>query len=144
MECFNDFQNIVRSDNLTEVIEKYHIRKGRECIDDETRKAMRDVLSILDSLKTCGKASIPWILKFAKIISTFSPSQFSLFIHIIGGGQLIQYAISEGISEQAAHQMWWRLVRKNPELKDIYRRRFCHDNTRQSMEGHLGSGSQKA
>lgn len=137
MDVYNDFQNIVRSENVSEVIDKYHLRKGRECLDFPTKKAMDDFLSVLDVLKLCRRESYQWIVKFAKILSSLSVAQCALFIHVIGGGALIEYAISEGISEQAAQQMWCRIVRKNPELKDIKRRRF-KDDARRPLERDLG------
>jgi hypothetical protein len=148
MDVFNDFQRIIRSDDLVDVIDKFHIHKGRECVDIATKIAMRDFLSVLDSLKNCNRSSFPWVVKLAKILSTLTPSQCALFLHVIGGGELIQFAISEGITEQAAHQMWWRVVGKNPELKDIKRRRKNHgdantrgDVSRQPLEGDMGEGS---
>lgn len=46
MDYYNDFQNVVRSDDIALIIDRYHLRKGRECVDTETLKAMKDVLSV--------------------------------------------------------------------------------------------------
>lgn len=128
MNYYNDFQNVVRSDDLTELIDKYHLRAGRDCTDDETKRAMDDVRNVIDALKLCRPSAHEAVINLAKVLASCSPTQFRLFIHIIGGGALIEYAIREGISEQAAHQMWWRLVNKNPSIKDVHRRRTRNDS----------------
>ena len=141
MDCYNDFQNMVRSDNIANVIDRFRLQFGKECVTIETKRAMRDLLSVVDVLKNCKKESYPWIIKFSKILATFSPTQCGLFLHIIGGGALIEYAIAEGVSEQAVQQMWSRIVHKNPELKELTKRR-SKNGTQRVLEGDVGQGSQ--
>lgn len=140
MDYFNDFQRVVRSDDISAVIDRYRLKQGRDCTDTETRRAMRDVLSVIDAMKLCRRDSYPHIIKLARFCASFTPTQCALFFHVIGGGTLSEYAISEGVSEQAAHQMWCRIVRKNPELDGIHKRRHVN-GTRQPLENRLGAGA---
>ena len=48
MDVYNDFQNMVRSDNLAYVIDRFHLRKGRECIDYDTKILVNDSLEVLN------------------------------------------------------------------------------------------------
>lgn len=123
MDVYNDFQRMVRSDNLAYVIDRFHLRKGRDCTDFDTKCAMNEVGNVLDEMKKCKRSTYPALIKLCRYCSLFTTVQMALFLHIIQGLPLISFALSEGITEQAAHQMWCRMVARNPDLANIKRKR---------------------
>jgi hypothetical protein len=50
--------------------------------------------------------------------------------------------MAEGITEQAAHQMWGRIVRKNPDLANIHKRRRRNESQR-LLEKRMGKSPRK-
>jgi hypothetical protein len=133
MDVYNDFQCMVRSDNLEQVIDKYHIRKGRDCTDNDTKQSLNEVRDVLDAMKNCRRKTYPQLIKLCKYCASFTVVQLALFLHIIAGNPLISFANGEGITEQAAHQMWCRMVARNPDLAIIRnKRRRKNDNERTS------------
>jgi hypothetical protein len=50
--------------------------------------------------------------------------------------------MAEGITEQAAHQMWMRIVRKNPDLANIRQRRR-KDEPQRLLEERVGKSPRK-
>lgn len=137
MELYNDFQNMVRSDNLAYVIDRFHLRKGRECIDYDTKTAMNEVGNVLDEMKKCKRSTYPAIIKLCRYCSLFTTVQMALFLHIIQGLPLISFANGEGITEQAAQQMWERMVAKNPDLANIRKKRRHQNEPRRILEGRV-------
>lgn len=123
MDYYNDFQRMVRSDNIEQVIDRYRVRKGRDCTDSDTKRSLNEVRDVLDSLKACSRITYPALLKLFKYCASFTTLQLALFLHILQGLPLISFANSEGISEQAAHQMWVRMVAKNPGLATLRKKR---------------------
>jgi hypothetical protein len=136
MDVYNDFQRIVRSDNIADVIDRQHIRIGRDCTDNDTKQSLNEMRDVLDSMKKCRRKTYPALIKLCKYCASFSISQLSLFLHILSGSPLISFAMAEGITEQAAHQMWCRMVARNPDLANIRQRRRKNEHKRTS------SGSQ--
>ena len=137
MELYNDFQNMVRSDNLAEVIDRHHLRIGRDCTDFDTKCAMNEVGNILDEMKKCKRSTYPALIKLCRYCSLFTVEQMALFLHIIQGLPLISFALSEGITEQAAQQMWERMVAKNPDLANIRKKRRHQNEPRRILEGRV-------
>ena len=143
MDVYNDFQNMVRSDNLSEVIDRHHLRKGRECIDYDTKIAMNEVGNVLDEMKKCKRSTYPALIKLCRYCSLFTVEQMALFLHIISGRPLIEYALCEGTSEQAAQQMWERMVAKNPDLANIRKKRH-HNGTQRILDRGVAQSQQEA
>ena len=137
MELYNDFQNMVRSDNLAYVIDRFHLRKGRDCTDFDTKSAMNEVGNVLDEMKKCKRSTYPALIKLCRYCSLFTAVQMALFLHIIQGLPLISFALSEGITEQAAQQMWERMVAKNPDLANIRKKRRHQNEPRRILEGRV-------
>ena len=127
MDYYNDFQNMVRSNNIERVIDNHRIRKGRDCISADTRQSMCEVMDVIDEMKKCRRKTYPALIKLCKICASFTIVQMSLFLHVIQGLPLISFAISEGISEQAAQQMWVRMCAKNPDLTYVRKKRRSKD-----------------
>lgn len=123
MDYYNDFQNMVRSDNIAEVIEKHHLRIGRDCTTNDTKMSIDEVRDVLNVMKQCRRSTYPALIKLCQYCASLTVVQLALFLHIIAGKPLISFAISEGITEQAAQQMWARIVAKNPDLANIRKRR---------------------
>ena len=145
MDYYNDFQSMVRSDNLEQIIDRYHVRKGRDCTDFDTKRSMNEVKDVLDSLKACRRQTYPALIKLFKYCASFTTLQLALFLHVIQGLPLISFATSEGISEQAAHQMWVRMVAKNPDLANVRKkRRNKNGESQRVLEGRLGRCSRPA
>lgn len=138
MDVYNDFQRIVRSDDLEQVIDRYHIRKGRDCTDNNTKRSITEVQDVLDSLKACRRETYPALIKLFKYCATFTTMQLALFLHVIQGLPLISFANGEGITEQAAHQMWARMCVKNPDLANIQKKRRQKNEPQRILEESMG------
>ncbi|MBO5905671.1 MAG: hypothetical protein J6Q84_04555 [Kiritimatiellae bacterium] len=132
MDVYNDFQRMARSDNIAEVIDRHHIRIGRDCTDNDTKQSLNEMRDVLDSMKKCRRKTYPALIKFCKYCASFTVVQLALFLHIISGNPLISFANGEGITEQAAQQMWERIVAKNPDLANIRKRRRKNEHKRTS------------
>ena len=142
MDCYNDFQCLVRSDNIEQVIDRYRVKKGRDCTDSATKRDMNEVGNVIDELKKCRRTTYPALIKLFKYCASFTTLQLALFLHIIQGLPLIKFATSEGISEQAAHQMWVRMVAKNPDLANLRKKRRKTHVTQRVLEKRVGDSSQ--
>lgn len=135
MDVYNDFQRIVRSDNIADVIDRQHIRIGRDCTDNDTKQSLNEMRDVLDSMKKCRRKTYPALIKLCKYCASFTVVQLSLFLHIISGNPLISFANGEGITEQAAQQMWERIVAKNPDLANIRQRRRKNEHDKRTSSG---------
>lgn len=142
MNYYNDFQRMVRSDNIEQVIDRYHVRNGKDCTDSGTQRSFNEVRDVLDSLKACRRITYPALIKLFKYCASFTTLQLALFLHILQGLPLISFAISEGISEQAAHQMWVRMVAKNPDLANLRKKRRKPNGTQRVLEKRVGDSPQ--
>lgn len=136
MDYYNDFQNMVRSDDIEQVIDRYHAKKGRDCTDSATKSGMNEVGNVIDELKKCRRTTYPALIKLCRYCASFTTLQLALFLHIIQGLPLISFATSEGITEQAAHQMWCRMVAKNPDLASIRKKRRAKDDAKRTSGNH--------
>lgn len=123
MDVYNDFQRMVRSDNIADVIDRHHIRIGKDCTDNDTKQSLNEMRDVLDSMKRCRRKTYPALIKLCRYCASLTVVQLALFLHIISGNPLITFANGEGITEQAAQQMWERIIAKNPDLATIRKRR---------------------
>lgn len=142
MDVYNDFQRIVRADNIADVIDRQHIRIGRDCTDSDTKQSLNEMRDVLDAMKKCRRKTYPALIKLCKYCASFTTVQLSLFLHIISGNPLISFANGEGITEQAAQQMWERIVAKNPDLANIRKRRRRNEPQR-ILEERVGKSPRK-
>lgn len=142
MDVYNDFQNMVRSDNLEQVIDQHHLRIGRDCTDNDTKQSLNEIRDVLDSMKKCRRKTYPALIKLCKYCASFTVVQLSLFLHIISGNPLISFANGEGITEQAAQQMWARMVARNPDL-DLIRKRRRKNEPQRLLEDRVGKSPRK-
>ena len=132
MDVYNDFQRMVRSDKIADVIDRQHIRIGRDCTDNDTKQSLNEMRDVLDAMKSCRRKTYPALIKLCKYCASFTVVQLSLFLHIISGNPLISFANGEGITEQAAQQMWERMVAKNPDLANIRKRRRKNEHDKRT------------
>jgi hypothetical protein len=135
---YNDFQRIVRSDDITKVIDRHRVRIGKDCADNKHNQSISELAGILSAMRAVGRKAYPALSRLCKICASLTVHQLALFLHITAGGPLISFAMAEGITEQAAHQMWCRIVRKNPDLANIRKRRR-NEHERTSSDSQLNT-----
>lgn len=116
MDTYNDFQNMVRSNNIEDVIDRYREWRGRDLRTPEQIRSHNDVKSVLDAIYASCPSSHAALIRLAEICSKLSPKQFDLLIHILRNGTLTQYALSDGVSTSAVSQRWKTVVGKCPDL----------------------------
>ncbi len=136
MDVYNDFQRMVRSDDIEKVIGCHRIRIGKDCADNKHNQSISELADVLAAMRAVGRKAYPALSRLCKICASLTVHQLALFLHITAGGPLISFAMAEGITEQAAHQMWMRMVARNPDLANIRKRRRKNEHERTS------SGSQ--
>lgn len=130
MDYFNDFQNVVRSDDIERVIDRFAVRRGRDVEYPDVRRDMDDVLGVIDAIKAARETSYPALIGLAGICASLTVEQFSLLAHVLCGWGLTEYARFRGVSREAVHRQWRRIVAKNPALADMTRRSpACTTNT---------------
>ena len=142
MDYYNDFQRMVRSDDITKVIDRHHVRNGIDCADNKHNQSISELADVLSAMRAVGRKAYPALSRLCKICTSLTVQQLALFLHVIAGGPLISYAMAEGITEQAAHQMWCRIVRKNPDLANIHKRRRRNEPQR-LLEKRVGESPRK-
>lgn len=124
MDYFNDFQRVVRSDDIERVIDRFAVRRGRDVEVPELRRDMDDVLCVVDAIKAARETSYPALICLAGICASLTVEQFALFAHVLCGWGLTEYARSRGVSREAVHRQWRRIVAKNPSLAHMTARRI--------------------
>ena len=72
-DYFNDFERVVRSDDIDSVIDNHRLRDGRSCLTSEQERIRADVLSVLDVLYSAPDASRPALIRLASIVSSLEP-----------------------------------------------------------------------
>lgn len=142
MNYYNDFQRVVRSDDIEKIIDRHRIRNGKDCADSRNNQPISEISDVLSAMRAVRRKAYPALVKLCCVCATLTISQFSLFLHVTAGRPLISFAKSEGISEQAAHQMWCRIVRKNPDLATIRKRRKKYEPQR-LLEKRVGKSPRK-
>lgn len=135
MDYYNDFQRIVRSDDIGRVIDRFAVKRGRDVEDPSLRRDMDDVLCVVDAIKAARETSYPALINLACICASLTVEQFSLFAHVLCGWGLTEYANSRGVSREAVHRQWRRIVAKNPSLADMARRRTACTTTTGKASG---------
>lgn len=130
MDVYNDFQKMVRSDDIAKVIDRHRVRIGKDCADNRNNQSISEFAEVLSAMRAVGRKAYPALSKLCKLGASLTVHQLALFLHVTAGGPLISYAMAEGITEQAAHQMWCRIVRKNPDLANIRKRRHRNEPQR--------------
>lgn len=115
-DYFNDFERIVRSDDIGPVIDRHRKRPGRDCLTGEQLRSRADVLAVLDVIYDSPKASRPALIALASIVSSLDPAQLDLLVHVLRGGTFTDYAMGEGITKAAVGQRWKTIVRRCPAL----------------------------
>lgn len=123
MDVYNDFQRIVRSDDISGVIDREALRPGRDVEKPSLRRDMDDVLGVVDAIKAARESSYPALISLASICASLTVEQFALFAHVLCGWGLTEYANTRGVSREAVHRQWKRIVAKNPSLANMTRRR---------------------
>lgn len=123
MDWFNDFQRIVRGDDIEGIIDREAVRPGRDCATEEQRRMRRGVLGVVDAIKSAGAESYPGLIALAAICASLTVEQFALFAFLLSGGGFTEYANYRGVSRTAVHRQWSRIVAKNPSLRDMAGRR---------------------
>ena len=121
MDWFNDFQNIIRSDDIERVIDKHRLRRGRDVECEEIIRKRRDILGILDALYACDPASYPAAIRLANVFHAVTPDQMRLIIHTLRNGTFTEYALSEGVTKAAVGQRWKTAVKRSPLLAKVKR-----------------------
>lgn len=124
MDWYNDFQRMVRSDDISRVIDREAVRPGRDVESPAVRRDMDDVLVVVDAIKSARETSYPALINLACICSSLTVEQFALFAHVLCGWGLTEYANSRGVSREAVHRQWKRIVAKNPSLAYMTARRI--------------------
>lgn len=139
-DWFNDFQNIVRSDDIVRVIDRHRLRKGRDTKADECIRQERDILGILDALYACAPESYPAAIRLANIFHAVTPDQMRLVIHTLRNGTFTEYAMSEGVTKAAVGQRWKTVVKRSPLLSKV-KRSSQHGKSRRVLEDGVGRGA---
>ena len=121
MDWYNDFQNIVRSDEIERIIDRHRLRKGRNVESAEHLRRKKDVLGVLDALYACDPASYPAVIRLANVFHAVTPDQMRLIIHTLRNGTFTEYAKDEGVTKAAVGQRWKTVVKRSPLLAKVKR-----------------------
>lgn len=117
-DYFNDFVNVVRSDDIGSVIDRHALRPGRDCMTAEQTRSRDDVLAVLDVIYGSPSTSRPALIALAAIVATLDVRQLDLLVHVLRGGTFTDYAMYEGggVTKAAVGQRWKTIVRRCPAL----------------------------
>lgn len=138
MDYYNDFQKMVRSDDISKVIDRYRVRNGKDCADNKHNQSISELAGVLSAMRAVGRKAYPALSRMCKICASLTVHQLALFLHVTAGGPLISFAMAEGITEQAAHQMWARMCVKNPDLANIRKKRRQKNEPQRILEESMG------
>lgn len=119
MDWYNDFQRIVRSEHIEDVIDKYREWNGRDCATPGQKRAHDDVRAVLDAIYASSPESHAALIRLADTCARLTTKQFALLIHILRDGTFSEYASSEGVTGAAVGQRWKTVVRRAPLLSDV-------------------------
>lgn len=140
-DYFNDFERVVRSDDIDSVIDNHHLRDGRSCLTSEQERIRADVLSVLDVLYSAPDASRPALIRLASIVSSLEPGQLGLLVHVLRGGTFTDYALCEGVTKAAVGQRWKTIVGRCPLLAEV---KGAGNGSRQILGGRVRDGARKS
>ena len=138
MDWYNDFQNMVRSDDIARVIDRHHLRKGRDLESAAFLRKKKDILGILDALYACDPESYPAAIRLANVFHAVTPDQMKLVIHTLRNGTFTDYAMEEGVTKAAVGQRWKTVVKRSPLLAKV--KRGSNGKPRRILEGDMGRG----
>lgn len=119
MDYYNDFQRIVRSNDIAGVIDRYREWSGRDCRTEEQVRSHMGVKAVLDAIYASSPGSHAALIRLAEICSKLTPKQFDLLIHILRNGTLTEYACLDGVSTSAVSQRWKTVMGKCPDLVGV-------------------------
>lgn len=139
MDWYNDFQRMVRADNIEHVIDKYREWRGRDCTTPEQKRAREDVKAVLDAIYASSPSSHAALIRLADTCARLTTKQFALLIHILRGGTFSEYAIDEGVTGAAVGQRWKTAVKHSPVLSGI--KGGSNGESRRVLEGSVERGS---
>lgn len=105
MNYYNDFQRMVRSDDIEKVIANHRVRNGKDCADNKHNQSISELADVLAAMRAVGRKAYPALSRLCKICASLTVHQLALFLHITAGGPLISSAMAEGITEQAENQI---------------------------------------
>ena len=140
-DYFNDFERIVRSDDIDSVIDSHRLRGGRSCLTPEQERSRADVLSVLDVLYAAPDASRPALIRLASVVSSLDPGQLGLLVHVLRGGTFTDYALCEGVTKAAVGQRWKTIVGRCPLLAEV---KGAGNGPRQILGGRVREGARKS
>lgn len=140
-DYFNDFERVVRSDDIDSVIDNHRLRDGRSCLTPEQERIRADVLSVLDVLYSAPDASRPALIRLASIVSSLEPGQLGLLVHVLRGGTFTDYALCEGVTKAAVGQRWKTIVGRCPLLAEV---KGAGNGSRQILGGRVREGARKS
>lgn len=140
-DYFNDFERIVRSDDIDSVIDNHRLRGGRSCLTPEQERSRADVLSVLDVLYAAPDASRPALIRLASVVSSLEPGQLGLLVHVLRGGTFTDYALCEGVTKAAVGQRWKTIVGRCPLLAEV---KGAGNGPRQILGGRVREGARKS
>ena len=126
-DWYNDWQNMVRSDRIEDVIDRHRVRRGRDVSTDEQKRAKNDLQGILDAVYACAPSSYLHVVNLFATFANLTPDQLALAIHTLRGGTFTEYASCEGVSKAAIGQRWKTVVKRSPKLSKAKRGRYGHD-----------------
>lgn len=121
MDWYNDFQRMVRSDDIEGIIDRECLRRGRDIESRGQKRKRKDILGILDALYACDPASYPAAIKLASVFHAVTPDQMKLIIHTLRNGTFTEYAKCEGVTKAAVGQRWKTVVKRSPALAKVKR-----------------------
>lgn len=139
MDWYNDFQNMVRSDDIARVIDRHRLRKGRDLESAASLRKKKDILGILDALYACDPESYPAAIRLANVFHAVTPDQMKLVIHTLRNGTFTDYAMEEGVTKAAVGQRWKTVVKRSPLLAKV--KRGSHGKSRRVLEGGMERGA---
>ena len=140
-DYFNDFERIVRSDDIGSVVDNHRLREGRSCLTPEQERSRADVLSVLDVLYAAPDASRPALIRLASVVSSLDPGQLGLLVHVLRGGTFTDYALCEGVTKAAVGQRWKTIVGRCPLLAEV---KGAGNGPRQILGGRVREGARKS
>lgn len=140
-DYFNDFERIVRSDDIGSVVDNHRLREGRSCLTPEQERSRADVLSVLDVLYAAPDASRPALIRLASVVSSLEPGQLGLLVHVLRGGTFTDYALCEGVTKAAVGQRWKTIVGRCPLLAEV---KGAGNGPRQILGGRVREGARKS
>ena len=74
MDYYNDFQRIIRSDDITKVIDRYLLRNGRDCADSRNNQPISEISDVFSAMRAVRRNAYPALIKLCCICATLTIS----------------------------------------------------------------------